>query len=231
MQLRKPVLVVIVFLSALLWSNIGNASLVYEYRLFVSNFVGDDSHITYTSVPQMLSTSGAQASATSNSLSAYAGNWYYAPNDMWVGSNAVAELKVSSDSLIRLDFSFDYVLNESSLPSNSAASANAAFSYYGSGGTNIFHDYVYYNSTEPKTGSYTGFVELGAGGYLTIWTSAIIGNQDSGSFFSGNISNINITSSPVPIPGSVFLLASGIVGLVGIKRRYRNKRVERDLNL
>jgi hypothetical protein len=107
MKMGRTALLVLVSLAALFLSDIATASLVYEYRLYVDNTSGDQQNITYTIAPQMLSTDGAQASATSNSLSAYAGNWYYEPGSLWVGSAAVAEIKVRTDSPIRFDLSFN----------------------------------------------------------------------------------------------------------------------------
>jgi hypothetical protein len=37
---------------------------------------------------------------------------------------------------------------------------------------------------------------------------------------SGPAIGISINGSPVPVPGAVWLLASGLIGLVGMKRRF-----------
>jgi hypothetical protein len=91
--------------------NIGNASLTNEYRLFVSNALPENIDNTYTTVPVMISVSGADAWATTSSLNAYGYNWYSDVHDKFLGGHAGAELRVTPDTLTSFQVSFDYEID------------------------------------------------------------------------------------------------------------------------
>lgn len=57
---------------------------------------------------------------------------------------------------------------------------------------------------------------LGVGNYFNYMVFA--NDKDSGSGASGYFSNVSITSA-TPIPGAVWLLGSGLVGLIGLRKK------------
>jgi hypothetical protein len=52
----------------------------------------------------------------------------------------------------------------------------------------------------------------------SVWVFLAL-NDGEGNY--GKFDNISVNGSPVPIPGAVWLLGSGLVGLVGLRRKYR----------
>ncbi|UCF93423.1 MAG: hypothetical protein JSW39_04460 [Desulfobacterales bacterium] len=62
----------------------------------------------------------------------------------------------------------------------------------------------------------TGF----GGGLVTIAFSLL--EQPGLTFSVAGVDNVSVTAAPVPIPSTILLLASGVVGIVGIRRKLRS---------
>lgn len=94
----------------------------------------------------------------------------------------------------------------------------------------------FYDSSDGSFGSYTDlvwdefksefadqeilYIALGVG---SGWAEGFNGLMDGLriEFANGDIANFNFEANPVPVPAAVWLLGSGLVGLLGVRRKYQ----------
>lgn len=83
-----------------------------------------------------------------------------------------------------------------------------------------------YTSWDANVGGYTGYLEhnsttIGYIGTTAYLMSPFAAYYDAGGGDTGIITGNTIEGAPVPIPPTVWLLGSGLIGLAGLRRRFR----------
>jgi len=78
--------------------------------------------------------------------------------------------------------------------------------------------FALWNGTEFNQGADASVTLLANGNYNLNWSSLIVGGS-----FDGKTGSWNMEISQVPVPAAVWLMGSGLVGLVGVARRRRAK--------
>ena len=158
----------------------------------------------------------------------------------------------ATSSSVPLHVSFDYTMSvganayesEHSSATDATALAEIYFDIYNAGWTNVYSFYrsvsayaeidtheSINNPTDSDSDSNT-FDEIiyltttsGNQIHLNFWT-----NQELEAWIDGNanasltLSNINVEM--VPIPGAIWLLSSGLIGIVGIRRKFKKQTTE-----
>lgn len=85
----------------------------------------------------------------------------------------------------------------------------ATASFYGKSG--LIGSFIYPGTTDDK--EYLGIISTEAITSFN-WTGSLGGHLDTG------IDNISVSSAPVPIPAAAWLLGSGLLGLIGARRKF-----------
>ena len=207
MKKKNAVLVATVFLIVLMWSSVGFTALITNYYL----------QAQYSAKEYNNTTINETLTRGNSSVSVFGDSWVTSIIGNSTSEEAAIRLTLKTDSPTTVKISFDYDL------SNIYATAFWVHLY---GNQYATGDNLYVNkSSETKNGHFEGIWILGSPAYSQVYLtlySQVLPNGGTGG--TGTISNLQIAT--VPIPPSVWLLGSGLIGLVGLRRgfkKYLNK--------
>ena len=202
-MLKKPIIalqtVVFCLFAICLGVSVAHATLAGTTYSAFANEAGTTNQISTTGTA---STGLASASVFDNSM--YAG---YTGVGNGSGAGAGMYWTAPADTTFRVVFGYTIT--------NPLGNNNTSFVV--SGLNPSTYDVLFNIITYSGSGNFDQTLSLKAGEQLSIMANAV--GPDGNGGLAVNLTNLDV--SAVPIPGAVYLLGPGLVGLVGLRRRFQ----------